>query len=179
MQQKPGQLALDAVADLRRAFRASGTYGALRFLNARTRHRYTGAYLFDPPRLVNYCLFDRDNPEVRCQADLVLRDSYCAIVAGNGDGFTTDDALRDERLRSHPNRTLTLAYHGYALCDANGECIGSLCHWDARPRMLAASELPLLRAAAALISREIQDRRSERLTVSATRWTAPEGLRAR
>lgn len=178
MQQKPGQPAPDAVTDLKRAFRSGGTYGALRFLNGRTRHRYTGAYLFDPPRLVNYCLFDRDNPEVRCQADLVLRDSYCGKVAEN-DEFATDDALHDERLKSNPNRTLMLAYHGYAVRDANGECIGSLCHWDTRPRLLAACEAPLLRAAAALISCELRERRSEPYVAIATRSKAPEGLRAR
>ncbi|CAN5364812.1 hypothetical protein BH23GEM2_BH23GEM2_22690 [soil metagenome] len=181
MAQLPGQTAPDAVADLSRVLREGGVYAALRFLNDRTRHRYTGAYLFDPPRLVNYCLFDRDNPGVRSMSDLVLRDSYCALVAEDGEEFITNDALRDRRLASHPKQRLTVAYHGHALRDDTGECFGSLCHWDTRPRLLAATEAPLLRAAAGLIARVVCRDTSLDLLLSANAAKSParEGLSAR
>lgn len=41
-----------------------GPHAALRFLNARTRFRYTGIYAIDPPTLRSIDLFDRENPSL-------------------------------------------------------------------------------------------------------------------
>lgn len=137
--------------------RASGLQQALAILNGRTRHRYTGAYIIDPPKLRNHCLYDRENPEVRVMGDLVLRDSYCGIVAEHGVPFTTSNSMADPRLEGHPLRELIVAYHGYPLRDPTGRCFGTLCHWDERPRLTPASEIPLIMAVAPLVARKVLD----------------------
>lgn len=142
------------LSTLEKTLSEQGTLGALRYLNSRTRHRYTGTYLFDPPLLRNHCLFDRENPDVSAVDDLLLSDSYCGKVA-EGDPFTTEDSMMDQRLAGHPKRTLVVAYHGFALCDETGRCFGSLCHWDVRPRLIAAAELPVLHAAAPVVARQV------------------------
>ena len=88
-------------------------------------------------------------------ADLVLADTYCGLVHDTGTELMIDDARDGKRLDHHSGRKLVLAYHGFGMRDEEGECIGSLCHWDERPRFLPASEPPLLRAAADLIARLI------------------------
>lgn len=145
----------DGLGALTRAMRRHGVHGTLAYLNSRTRHRYTGVYIFDPPRLRNYALHDRENPGVRCMGDLDLRDTYCGIIHDRQRDLLIDNALTDARLSDHPNLTQTVAYHGFALRNSVGDCFGSLCHWDVRPRLLRVSEIPLLRAAADLIARAI------------------------
>lgn len=153
---QPEPAALDTkLAALECQLASAGLRGALAFLNERTRHRYTGVYLFDPPVLRTHCLFDRENPDLRSVGDLVLRETYCSIVADHNEGFQTDDARKDARLEGHPARQGTLAYHGFPLCDETGYCFGSLCHWDVRPRLMPTLEIPLLQAAAPVLARRI------------------------
>ena len=143
------------LSTLQKTLSEHGTLGALRYLNSRTRHRYTGTYLFEPPLLRNHCLFDRENPDVRSMEDLVLRDSYCGKVAESGEPFATENSMTDQRLAGHPARTLMMAYHGFPLRDEVGNCFGSLCHWDVRPRLIPAAEFPVLQAAAPVLARQV------------------------
>lgn len=148
--------AIDAsIAALEFQLVAAGLHGALAFLNGRTRHRYTGTYLFDPPKLRNHCLFDRENPEVRSMNDLLLRDSYCGIVGEHNEPFGTDDSLSDSRLEGHPSRHSIFAYRGFPLRDDTGVCFGTLCHWDVRPRIMPIAEIPLFLAAAPVLARRV------------------------
>lgn len=103
---------LDAVEQFTRQLRDGGVHASLGFLNARTRHRFTGVYRFEPPMLRSVALFDRENPSV-------------------------------------------LAYHAAPLIDDGGTCIGSLCHWDVRPRIVPDMEVPLLFAVAPLLARAV------------------------
>lgn len=128
-----------------------GLHAALRHLNARTRHRYTGVYFFDPPMLRGHCLVDRENPWVRAGGDAAMAESYCSIVADDEMPFRADDTLREPRLDGHPARERVQAYCGIPLEDERG-CFGSLCHWDHRPRVLAAGEMTLLREVAPLVA---------------------------
>lgn len=130
-----------------------GLHAALRHLNARTRHRFTAVYVFDPPMLRGCCLVDRENASVRFAGDTRMDETYCSLVADDERPFATDDSLRDARLAGHPGRERVQAYGGVPLCDESGACFASLCHWDVRPRILAQEELALLREVAPAVAR--------------------------
>ena len=135
-------------------------HDALRFLNERTRHRFTGVYRFDPPLLRSLCLFDRENPAVTLGGDTPMRESYCSIVGSGAAPFGTAHAGRDGRLAGHPARGVVLAYCGVPLVLPDGSCAGSLCHFDPRPRLVPRREVPLLECAAGLIAAALASRLS-------------------
>ena len=133
-------------------FREQGLHAALGFLNARTRHRYTGAYRFEPPMLRSVALFDREQPRLNAAVVRPLQDTYCALVASTGRPFTTENSLDDLELRGHPARNEIVAYHAEPLFDSESRCFGSLCHWDVRPRLVSPDEVQVLREIAPLIA---------------------------
>jgi GAF domain-containing protein len=132
--------------------RREGLPGALRFLNGRTRHRFTALYRFDPPWLRNVCTVDRENPELRLVADCRIRESYCSFVFEQGKQLVVEDAQSDARVAGHPKREALLAYCGVPVLDADGACVGTLCHFDPRPRLTPPSEVALLERAARLVA---------------------------
>ena len=137
---------------------AGGTLAALRYLNSRTRFRYTGIYHAEPPMLRNVDLFDRENPRVNVSGDVKpLDETYCGIICGTNARFATGDALGDARLSGHAARETVLSYSGAPIRLANGEACGSLCHFDTRPRLLSAEEMRVLEAIAPLFARCLDD----------------------
>lgn len=130
----------------------SGLHAALAWLNARTRYRFTGVYRFDGAALRNVALFDRENPGIHLGNDAVLRETYCGLVASARAPFETADGRRDRRVGTLPARETTLAYCGVPVMTADAGCAGTLCHFDPRPRLLAAAEVPLLERCAALLA---------------------------
>ena len=147
---------LDAlVCRVSRLLEAQGLHAALGFLNARTRHRFTGAYRFDPPLLRSCCLFDRENPTLRLGGDTPMRETYCSLVGHAAAPFWTNDAEWDARLAEHPARGSVLAYCGVPLRTDDGACFGTLCHFDLRPRLAPLGELPLLEHVAPLVARVV------------------------
>lgn len=143
---------LRPVRHFRELFREQGLHAALGFLNSRTRHRYTGAYRFEPPMLRSVALFDREQPSVNALVVRSLQDTYCAFVATTGRAFSTPNSLDDLELRGHPARNEIVAYHAEPLFDENARCFGSLCHWDVRPRLVSPDEVRVLREIAPLIA---------------------------
>lgn len=129
-----------------------GLLEALAYLNSRTRHRYTGVYRFDPPMLRNVALFDRENPRLRTGCDVPMDETYCSIVGKRSAPYGTEDAEHDEELVLHPARLSVLSYYGVPLLAVDGRCIGTLCHFDDRPRLIPYGELPLLREAARAVA---------------------------
>jgi hypothetical protein len=144
--------AADAVQEFASVLNGSGLHAALAFLNGRTRHRYTGVYRFDPPLLRNVCLFDRENPPLALGGDVPMAETYCSLVGERAALFGTPNAARDERLVGHPARDVVRAYCGVPLRGGDGRCIGTLCHYDLRPRLTPDREIPLMERAAALIA---------------------------
>lgn len=128
-----------------------GLHAALAYLNRRTRHRYTALYRFDPPMLRNVCLYDRENPALNIVGDSPILDTYCSIVEERVQTFLTSDSFEDERLELHPARAWIRAYCGAPVVDRNGACVGSLCHFDLRPRLVPDTEIPLLERIAGLL----------------------------
>jgi GAF domain-containing protein len=133
-------------------FDGRGLHEALGFLNARTRHRYTGLYRFDPPMLRNLCLYDRENPRLHVGGDSPMNETYCSIVGERATPFTTADALGDESLATHPARADVQAYCGAPVTDGGGHCLGTLCHFDLRPRLVPETEIPIMERVALLLA---------------------------
>lgn len=132
-----------------------GPHAALRFLNARTRYRFTGVYRFDPPMLRSIHLFDRENPTLHVGEDSLMRDTYCSVVGTARAPFSTADAGKDERLAGHPARESVAAYCGAPLLLDDGHCFGTLCHFDLRPRVIPTGEIPLLECVAPLVAKAV------------------------
>jgi GAF domain-containing protein len=132
------------VAEFRQLFDEKGLHPALAYLNARTRHRYTGLYRFDPPMLRNVGLYDRENPALHTGGDSPMQETYCSIVGDRGAVFFTPDALGDARLATHLARATVQAYCGAPVVDGRGTCVGTLCHFDVRPRLVPETEIPVM-----------------------------------
>ena len=130
-----------------------GVVGALAFLNDRTRFRFTGLYRVVPPALHNVSLFDRENPTLNVSgAVCALEDTYCSIVCASGDPFAIADSRDDSRVAHHPSRDAIQSYAGVPVRQPGGRVLGTLCHFDGRPRLLPAGELAVLTSVAPLLA---------------------------
>lgn len=133
--------------------RAEGPRGALALLNDRTRFRFTGLYRLVPPELHNVSLHDRENPALNVSgAVCALSESYCSIACATEEPFTVRDASSDARLVTHPARDAVQSYAGVPIRLAGGRVLGTLCHFDGRPRMLPPGELSVMRTLAPLLA---------------------------
>jgi hypothetical protein len=135
-----------------------GLDSALRFLNSRTPHRFTGVYRFDAPMLRSVHLVDSYTPELRKGEDVPMTQSYCSIVAMTERAFTSEDALLDDRLRTHPARHTVISYCGVLLRDKAGRPAGTLCHFDLVPCDVPVNEMGLMQAAAPLLIQVLENR---------------------
>lgn len=118
---------------------------ALGCLNARTRFRFTGVYAVEGEALRNVELYDRENPTLTVGGGVCpIGESYCAFIAATGCAFATGDSRADDRLRAHAKRDSVLSYAGVPIRLASGCVVGTLCHYDGRPRFVASDELGLL-----------------------------------
>lgn len=61
------------LAEFRAALR-EGVHAALRYLNSRTPHRFTGVYRYDGEMLRNMALFDRFEPDQQRGGDIPMAD---------------------------------------------------------------------------------------------------------
>ncbi len=131
---------------------SQGVEEALRFLNNRTPHRFTGLYRIDPPLLRNLHLVDAESPERVKGDDAPLEETLCAVVGREEQSFTVEDSRSDERLADHPARDKVISYCGVPLRDQQGRTFGTLCHYDLVPCDIPVAEMPFLEAAAALLA---------------------------
>ena len=144
----------EAVAELKAIIRAEGIRAGLIFLNGLTEHRFSALYQFENKQLRNLYFFDREYPEIETADEIPVTASYCVFVRETGQLFHTSDALRDDRVRSHPKREQILAYCGLPVLDADGKLFGSICHFDLQPRVIADEDVDLMEAAARLLREE-------------------------
>jgi GAF domain-containing protein len=137
---------------------SSGPVAALRFLNERTRFRFTGVYCAEPPLLRNLHLYDRENPTLNVSGAVTrLDETYCAIVCADDTPFATMNASVDERLTTHASRTSVLSYCGVPIRAETGCVWGTLCHFDVRPRLLSPSEIEVLTLVAPYFAQRFDD----------------------
>lgn len=135
-----------------RVLASGGALGALALLNQRTRFRFTGLYRVVPPELHNVALFDRENPQLNVSGAVCgLTETYCSIVYDSGRPFRVGDAPADPRLTTHAARDSVQSYAGVPVRLPGGRILGTLCHFDGRPRIMASSELTVLQEIAPLL----------------------------
>ena len=127
---------------------------ALIYLNHLTEHRFSALYRFENERLRNLYFYDRLHPEIEMTDEIPVTASYCVFLRETGQLFHTSDALRDERVRSHPQREKIHAYCGVPVLDAQGKLFGSICHFDYQPRIIADEDVDLMEAVALMLREE-------------------------
>lgn len=132
----------------------SGLHEALRFLNGRTPHRYTGVYRFDGSMLRNEYLFDRYFPDILRGDDAPMTETYCSVVGHTQQPLEIADARSDERV-SFINSPV-VSYCGVLVRDDKDEPFGTLCHFDINRCQPRLSDIPLLEAAAPLVFRALK-----------------------
>lgn len=141
------------VADLA-AFHARLSQGglreALRFLNARTPHRFTGVFRFDGDMLRSVALVDKWLKGVDRGEDVPLASAYCAHLQRTGQALAVADGSRDPRVPWMAGGPMA-SYCGAPIRDDTGEPWGALCHFDELPCESKDSDMPLIAAAAAVI----------------------------
>ncbi len=144
-----------ALVELRRVVTEGGLESTLRWLNARTQHRYAAIYRFDGSRLHNLHLIDRHGASARAGADSELGTTYCARVATTRRAFVTTDAMQDDRLEGHPSRHALRAYCGALLRNPDGTPYGTLCLFDEEARPVSTQDLLLVEEAAEIVSEQL------------------------
>jgi GAF domain-containing protein len=141
----------DPSHEFERILADSGLHAALRFLNARTRHRFTGVYRFEAPTLRSVCLYDRENPTIKVGSDNPMLETYCSILDEIRAPFALENSATDPRVATHLARDRVISYCGVALLASDGSPRGSICHFDLRPRIVPAAEIPLMERIAPLL----------------------------
>lgn len=132
---------------------AAGPIAVLRYLNARTRFRFSGLYRADPPVLRNLFMFDRENPTLNLSGEVSrLDDTYCALVCGDERPFATESSATDPRLAQHAARERVRSYCGVPIRSESGRVWGTLCHHDVRPRLLSRTEIVVLECVATALA---------------------------
>lgn len=127
-----------------------GIHGALKHLNSRTPHRFTGIYRFDGTVLQNEALFDRYAPNPQ-QADPVpMSATFCSLVGQQQQPVEILEAATDAHVKGLI-ATPVVSYCGVLVRDATGQPFGTLCHYDMQRCQERTNDLPLLEAAAGLL----------------------------
>ena len=136
----------EEIAVLRDTLVSDDLFAALRVLNDTTDYRFTGIYLFDGRWVKSVLLFDREYPNVQIGHDVLWDDSYCRMTATEAGVCEITDSLTDARLVAHAAREAVRCYCAVLLCSPDGQPLGTLCHYDVRPRTTAPQTFATLKA---------------------------------
>lgn len=146
------QPANDAVVThLRDLLERHGLRPMLVFLNGLSAFRFSAITRFDKGKLETVCYYDREDPRADALPAVPQEASYCQFVKARRDIFPVPDSQLEPCLGVHPARDAVRAYCGAPLYDAEGNVIGSICHFNIDPLQVAARDGELLTAAAALL----------------------------
>lgn len=130
-------------------------FRTLRVLNQTTDYRFTGIYLLDGRWVKSVLLFDRECPNVQIGHDILWDESYCRITATDGTACEITNSLTDPRLVTHAARETVQCHCGVLLRSPDGQPLGTLCHFDVRPRETPAGALLTLMALRSLVERRL------------------------
>lgn len=141
-----------AIDEFERTLDQQGVHAALRFLNARAPHRFTGIYRYDGDVLRNVGLVDKYEPALRTGDDVKMCDAYCALVRDLKvvGGLEFVDASDDPRLAHKPDSPV-VSYGGVLIHDEDGAAFGTLCHFDVKRCEAPFHDVDLLQAAAPML----------------------------
>ena len=112
--------------------------------------------------LRNLCMYDRENPRLQIGSDSPTEETYCSITGNGGEPFAIADSNEDGRVHDHPARSTVMSYCGVPLLENDGSAFGTLCHFDLRPRVVPANEIPVMQLAAPLVLEAVTRTRSTR-----------------
>ena len=126
-------------------------FGALRVLNQTTDYRFTGIYLLDGRWVRSVLLFDKECPNVQIGHDILWDESYCSITAMDGTQCEITNSLTDPRLAKHAAREAVQSHCGVLLRSPDREPLGTLCHFDVRPRDIPTGALDTLKGLRSII----------------------------
>jgi hypothetical protein len=135
------------------ALEQQGLHAALRLLNERTPHRFTGIFRYDGDMLRNVMLFDQHTPDLVRGDDIPLRETYCALVPENGGALNVADARIDARMAKRSAVTPVVSYCGIQLYGSHGELFGTLCHFDMLPCEERVGDIDMLVSLAPQLAR--------------------------
>ncbi len=147
------------LADVMSYLSNGGIHEALRYLNSRTPHRFSGIYRYDGDMLRNEHLFDRDTPSLRGGDDVAMVDAYCAIVGQREEALEFGDIHADTRIAFKPGSPV-VSYCGVLIRSADGKPFGTLCHFDVLPCQERSTDIPLLEAVAPLMFKALLEGRA-------------------
>lgn len=123
-----------------------GLINALRYLNKRTPHRYTGLYKFNGDILTNIAKYDKYTDGMLHDDDVPVSTTYCSIVRTDQSLEITDSST-DRQVKNKID-TPVISYFGVLINDAKGIPFGTLCHYDLKRCEERINDFPLLKAAA-------------------------------
>lgn len=132
-----------------------GIHAALKYLNSRTPHQYTGIFRFDGDMLRNEVLFDRYSPKQLKGTDAPMAATYCSLVGRQEAPLEITDAAADPRVKGVVD-TPVISYCGVLIRDTDGKVFGTLCHYDMQRCEERTTDLPLLQAAAEMLYRHLR-----------------------
>jgi GAF domain-containing protein len=130
-----------------------GVRAALAWLVSLSDYRFISVFQFHGDKAMAALHFDRKHPEQLQSPEVPDSATYCCYVRDSRGVFTTANAMQDARLADHPKRAQVLAYCGVPVMDAEGQLLGTLCHYDVVPRDPEQLDLALLIEVAARLAR--------------------------
>ena len=130
-----------------------GVRAALAYLVSLSDYRFISVFQFRGDKAMAALHFDREHPEQLRSPEVPDTATYCCYVRDSRGVFTTANALQDDRLAGHPKRAQVLAYCGVPVMDAEGQLLGTLCHYDVVPRDPEQLDMALLIEVASALAR--------------------------
>ena len=109
----------NAISTMTQVLQEEGVHGALRFLNKRTPHRFTGIYRYDGDTLRNVYIFDVFDPDVTKGQDVPMADAYCANVGLKGSGIEFSDISAENSVETRHGSPV-VSYCGALIRDLHG-----------------------------------------------------------
>ncbi|MEO6564445.1 MAG: GAF domain-containing protein [Casimicrobiaceae bacterium] len=122
-------------AELRKVLARDGLPGLVAALNADVPYRFTGVFVQDGGLLRNVALYDKTSPSPPLWAPFPVIESFCSLIFENGAPLVIGHAQGDARseVREHAASATVQSYCGIPVFGADGEVIGTLCHFDFAP----------------------------------------------
>lgn len=153
---------MDLMSKIRELLKKEGVPAALRFLNARTPHRFTGIYRYDGTILRNVYLYDAYNPAQENGDDVNMEDAYCANVGRQGAGIEFNDIHASKTIALKKNSAV-VSYCGALIRDSENNPWGTLCHFDIKPCQTTDKDLNVLEKVAPVIYEALLEKGYPRL----------------
>ena len=123
-----------AFAIFLQTLKSSGPRAALAYLLKLTDYRFIAIFRFQDGMATAALFYDRENPEIQRTDEVPATATYCCYARDARGVFTTANALLDPRLTTHVAREAVQTYCGIPVMTAEGDILGTLCHYDTVPR---------------------------------------------